>query len=248
MHRPWIAVFILSLLFSNMGFAQEPAAPANLAEDKAAEQPADGSMQDKASFLLGFNMISTMKRQGAELNIDKMLEGMRLADSGGELPMSMEEARSVIMAFEKDVQEKQRKKRLAEAAENRAKGEAFLKENAARSGVKSLDNGVQYEVLANGAADAKSPAATDFVKVKYRGTLIDGTEFDASKDGPVEFPVGGVIRGFSSALKAMKVGDKWKIFIPSDLAYGKNGSPRGGIGPNSTLIFEVELVDIRAGK
>ena len=125
------------------------------------------------------------------------------------------------------------------------KGQEFLAENAKKEGVKSLPDGLQYKVLKDGAG--KSPQATDIVVVNYRGTLIDGTEFDSSyrRNEPLQFPVNGVIKGWTEALQMMKEGSKWMLFIPSNLAYGERGTPGGPIGPNATLIFEVELLKVK---
>ena len=131
---------------------------------------------------------------------------------------------------------------MKKATENAEKGKKFLEENAKKSGVDTLANGIQYKIIKKG--EGAKPAATDMVKVHYRGTLIDGTEFDSSikRGEPVEFPLNRVIPGWTTALQQMPVGSKWEIFIPSDQAYGPRGN--GSIGPNETLIFEVELLDI----
>ena len=140
--------------------------------------------------------------------------------------------------------EKARQKQELLQAENLAKGQEFLEANGKRDGVKSLENGVQYEVLTAGAADAKSPTATDRVRINYQGTLINNEPFDASKEGePAEFAVSAVVRGFAAALMEMKVGDKWRVFIPAELGFGKRGSPPR-IGPNEALIFEIEMLDV----
>lgn len=124
-------------------------------------------------------------------------------------------------------------------------GEEFLKENAKKEGVKTLEGGLQYKVLKEGTG--KTPKATDTVEVNYRGTLIDGTEFDSSykRGESISFPVNGVIRGWTLALQQMKEGAKWMLFIPADLAYGQRGTPGGPIGPNQALIFEVELIKVK---
>lgn len=124
-------------------------------------------------------------------------------------------------------------------------GEEFLKENAKKEGVKTLEGGLQYKVLKEGTG--KSPAASDTVSVHYRGTLIDGTEFDSSykRGEPASFPVNRVIKGWTMALQKMKEGSKWMLYIPADLAYGERGTPGGPIGPNQALIFEVELLKVK---
>ena len=223
--------------------APQQVAPVNLA-DAAKSAEVDGSLQAKASLLFGFNIGENIKRQGMELDIEKLIEGIKLSAEDQELPMDKEEAQSVMMAFQQVSRKKAREKQMRLAKENLARGQAFLEENGKREGVKVLDNGVQYEVLTDGEMDAKSPAPTDWVKVNYKGMLPDGTQFDASDEGePAEFPVGGVIRGFSAALMKMKVGDKWKVVIPAEMGYGMRGSPPR-IGPNETWIFEVEMVEV----
>ncbi len=221
---------------------QQPVTPVDLAQ--AAEPADDGSLTAKASLLIGYNLMEQMKQQQLELDLDKILEGMRLSAADAEIPMDDEEIRSVQNAFQRVTTEKARQKMALLQEQNLVKGQEFLEANGKRPGVASLDNGVQYEVLESGAADAKTPAATDRVQVNYKGMLINNEQFDASEEGePAEFAVSGVIRGFSSALMQMKVGDKWRIFIPAELAYGKRGSPPV-IGPNETLIFEVEMLDV----
>ena len=137
--------------------------------------------------------------------------------------------------------------RAAQAEANQAEGEAFLTANAAKEGVVSLDSGLQYKVLVEGTGD--TPQSSDTVSVHYRGTLLDGTEFDSShsRGKPASFPVTGVISGWTEALQLMKEGAKWELYIPASLAYGARGSS-GVIGPNATLIFEVELLSSSVGK
>ena len=126
-----------------------------------------------------------------------------------------------------------------------AKGEKFLKENASKEGVKALPSGLQYKTIKEGTG--KAPKASNTVKVHYRGTLLDGTEFDSSykRNEPIEFPLGGVIKGWTEGVQLMKEGGKTQLFIPSELAYGKRGTPGGPIGPNETLIFEIELLQVK---
>jgi len=153
--------------------------------------------------------------------------------------MSEQEVRDTMMAFEKDMQQKQ-----AETAQkNVAEADKFLAANKTKEGVKSTESGLQYKVLKEGSG--AQPKSSDTVTVNYRGTLIDGTEFDSSykRGQPATFPVGGVIKGWTEALQLMKVGSKLQLFIPANLAYGEQGRP--GIPPNSLLIFEVELMDVK---
>lgn len=157
--------------------------------------------------------------------------------------MTPEEIMATMQAFQQNQMEAQRAAFAEQAAENLSKGEAYLAENAARSGVTTTDSGLQYEELEAGSG--ASPSAADVVKVHYRGQLIDGTEFDSSyaRGEPVSFPLSGVIRGWTEGLQLMKTGEKARLVIPSDLAYGPNGMGNA-IGPNETLVFEVELIEI----
>lgn len=188
-----------------------------------------------------------LKRQGVDLNEEKLAEGIQLAIKGEELGMTQEEVRTVMMAYQKVVEKQQVEKMTVMAKENKAEGDAFLAENAKNENVKTLPSGVQYEVLEEGTGG--TPAISNLVRVHYHGTLPDGTVFDSSLrplDGsepePVEFQVGQVVPGFSEALQAMKVGDKWKVAIPGEKAYGMRGKPP--IGPNQTLLFEIQLLAI----
>ncbi len=157
--------------------------------------------------------------------------------------MTPEEIMATMQAFQQNQMEDQRVALAAQAEENLAKGEAYLAENASNDGVTTTDSGLQYQLLE--AGEGASPTATDVVKVHYRGHLIDGTEFDSSysRGEPISFPLNGVIPGWTEGLQLMQVGEKARLVIPSDLAYGPNGMGNA-IGPNETLVFEVELLDI----
>ena len=195
------------------------------------------------------------RRSEIDLDLDRFSAGIKAALEGGELEFSEEDRRRILQAFSRDRQELMRKKQQLEAfglktieewdalaAKNKAAGEAFLAENAKKEGVKTLPSGLQYKIVKEG--DGEIPKSTDRVKAKYRGTLIDGTMFDESKGGqPTQFSVRGVIKGWTEALQLMPVGSKWQLFIPGDLAYGPTGR-RPPIGPNATLIFDIELAEI----
>jgi len=152
-----------------------------------------------------------------------------------------------IQAFQKEMQAKMVAEMQALAAKNKAAGEAFLAENAKKEGVVVTDSGLQYKIIEEG--EGPSPGPSDMATVNYRGTLIDGTQFDSSYDRgqPATFPVGGVIAGWTEALQLMKPGAKWQLFIPADLAYGERGAGKD-IGPNSTLVFDVELLSVEKGE
>ena len=198
--------------------------------------------KDKLSYALGADMGTNMKKFEIEVNADLYMKGMKDALSGSNVLLTEQEIKAVIMSLQKDLQAKQQEKMKAQGEKNKKDGEAFLAENKKKEGVKTLPSGLEYKVITEGKG--KSPKETDTVTVHYKGTLIDGTEFDSSykRGEPATFPVNGVIKGWTEALQLMKEGSKWQLFIPADLAYGESGRP--GIPPNSVLIFEVELIKI----
>jgi FKBP-type peptidyl-prolyl cis-trans isomerase FklB len=163
---------------------------------------------------------------------------------GGETLLTEDEVRKTLADFQQKQFSRQAETMRKLAEKNKADGEKFLAENAKKEGVKTLPSGLQYKEITPGKG--KSPKATDNVTTNYRGTLIDGTEFDSSykRGQPATFPVSGVIPGWTEALQLMKEGGKWQLFVPSNLAYGEGGEGRV-IGPNATLIFEVELISVK---
>jgi FKBP-type peptidyl-prolyl cis-trans isomerase FklB len=185
--------------------------------------------------------------QLTDLDVNQLLLGFQDGIQGKPPALTEEqltEARAKIQTLLQARQQQQQAEMEKAGAANREKGVQFLAENAKKEGVKSIDGGIQYKEITAGSGD--SPKATDTVRVHYTGTLIDGTKFDSSVDRgqPATFPLNRVIQGWQIAIAKMKVGGKWIIYIPSDLAYGAQGSPSGGIGPNEVLIFEVELLGI----
>jgi FKBP-type peptidyl-prolyl cis-trans isomerase len=213
------------------------------AQTHAGDQPPLKSDKDKVNYAIGVNIINSIKQQGVEIDLDLVIKGMKDAHSGGELLLGDEELRKAIEQYQVAVRQK-RAQIMAKAAEdNKKAGEAFLAENKKKEGVVTLPSGLQYMILKTG--DGKKPADADTVECHYRGTLIDGTEFDNTvRTGkPATVKVTAVIPGWREALKLMPTGSKWQLFIPSQLAYGERGS--GRIGPNATLIFEVELLAIK---
>lgn len=202
------------------------------------------SQKDKVSYSIGVDLGKSFKAQGLEVDADTLAKGMKDALAGQKLQMTDDEMRSTMMATQEEMMKKREAATESAGADNKKKGEAFLAENKKKDGVTALPSGLQYKVMK--AGDGKKPAATDTVECHYKGTLIDGTEFDSSysRGQPATFPVNGVIRGWQEALPLMTVGSKWQLFIPSDLAYGARGAG-GDIGPNETLIFEVELLGIK---
>lgn len=200
---------------------------------------------EKASYCIGVSIGNNWKRQGVEADPDVVAQGIKDVLAGGELQVTEQEARETLMAFQQKLRFKAEEKRRVEGEKNQAEGENFLTENKAKPGVVTLPSGLQYKVVTEGKGE--SPKAADTVTVNYRGTLIDGTEFDSSykRGEPASFPVNGVIRGWIEALQLMKPGAKWELFIPADLAYGEFGQPPT-IGPSAVLVFEVELLSVQS--
>jgi FKBP-type peptidyl-prolyl cis-trans isomerase FklB len=200
----------------------------------------------KDSYSLGVSIGRTFKNQSMELNYDALFKGIKDAKSGGDILMSDQEITDTLKNIQRELTEKREAEKKEVADSNKKKGEEFLKENAEKEAVVTLPSGLQYKVLTEGSGEL--PEISDTVTVHYRGTLIDGTEFDSSytRGEPAVFNVNGVIPGFSEALQLMKVGSKWQIYIPSHLAYGERGAGRN-IGPNETLIFDLELISFKKG-
>jgi FKBP-type peptidyl-prolyl cis-trans isomerase FklB len=253
MNRIRITLLALGLFASGAYAQQAPAkAPAKTAAP-AAQAPAaktggDSSElkteKDKTSYAIGMEMGKGVKTQGIDVDAELLMRGLRDALSDKQSLMSDDELRAVITKLQNDVRQKQQAAQQAASSENKAKGEAFLAENAKKDGVVSLPDGLQYKIVTAGTG--KKPSENDTVLCNYKGTFIDGTEFDGSeKQGkPVPFQVKGVIPGFKEALQLMPAGSKWQVFIPSTLAYGERGAGNV-IAPNSTLVFEIELVSIQ---
>jgi FKBP-type peptidyl-prolyl cis-trans isomerase len=197
---------------------------------------------DKArdSYAVGMMFGSRWKQQGIEVDYNWLVRGLKDAQAGGPTLMTEQEMGSTLNQFQKGIGAKQEKKRQEIAEKNKRDGEAFLAANKTKPGVVTLTDGLQYKVITNGGGP--TPGSNDFVTVNYRGTFIDGREFDSSaKAGhPIQFGVGNVVHGWTEALTQMKVGSKWQLFVPAGLAYGERGRP--GIEPNSVLIFEIELI------
>jgi FKBP-type peptidyl-prolyl cis-trans isomerase FklB len=201
--------------------------------------------KQKASYAIGMNWGTGLHRQGIDVDNAALIQGMKDALAGGKTLLTEDEARSALMQLQKEMQEKQQAKAAQEGEANKKEGEAFLAANKTKEGVVTLPSGLQYKILTPGTGP--KPTASDSVVCNYKGTLINGSEFDSSykRGEPATFPVTGVIKGWTEALQLMPVGSKWQLFIPPDLAYGPRGTPGGPIGPNATLIFEVELISIK---
>lgn len=199
--------------------------------------------EQKVSYGMGLNLGSRIKEE-FDLDLDAFNAGMRHAIKGGEQLMTDEEIMQAMRSFQEKQFAKHETEMQALAEKNKAEGDAFLAANKAKEGVKTTASGLQYRVITEGKG--KKPGPNDTVEVHYRGTLVDGTEFDSSykRNSTVTFPVSGVIAGWTEALQLMPVGSKYELVIPSDLAYGPGGTG-GVIGPNAVLVFEVELIDIK---
>lgn len=201
------------------------------------------TQKDKFSYALGMKMGANLHKQSVPVDPNMLARGLKDALAGGKTLLTDDEAQAAIMEVQNDLRKKQQEKMQQAGDDNKKEGETYLAANKGKEGVVTLPSGLQYKVLKEGTGP--KPAASDSVVCNYRGTLIDGTEFDSSykRGQPATFPVSGVIKGWTEALQLMPVGSKWQLFIPSDLAYGEHG-PSPEIGPNSTLTFEVELLSI----
>lgn len=212
----------------------------------AAQQPAPGAFantNDKLSYAIGADIASSFKRQQLEINVDLLIKGFRDAYSGGQVALTEQEIRETIVGFQQEMRAKAQERKKAEVEQNVKEENAFLAENAKKEGVVTLPSGLQYKIITMGTG--KKPAESDIVTVNYRGTLLNGKEFDSSygRKQPATFGVNRVIKGWTEALQLMPTGSKWQLFIPAKLAYGEAGHAPA-IGPSACLVFEVELLGI----
>ena len=265
MKRTLVSIIVLTVILSNAIYAADSCSaagkPCSITKADCAtkvtetEQPkAEGTSMDKKgtiSYCIGLDMGSKFKEMGVELSPEMLLKGVKDGLAGSEPALSKEDMEAAMMDFQKEMMAKQQEMMAKQQEEmkvqggkNKEEGAKFLAENKDKEGVKTTDSGLQYIILEEGEGDA--PKATDTVEVHYKGTLLDGTEFDSSykRGQPATFPLNGVIKGWTEGLQLIKKGGKAKLFIPSDLAYGPRGAGRD-IGPDATLIFEVELLDIK---
>jgi FKBP-type peptidyl-prolyl cis-trans isomerase FklB len=227
-HRKWILAAAVALLASFAAAAQD--AP-ELKTDK-----------DKFSYALGMNLGQNFHKQGLEVDTAVFAKAFAESFDGGKTAMTDQEMQSLLAAAAQQIRKKQAAQQAEKGATAQKEGEAFLAANKAKEDVVTLPSGLQYKILKAGTGE--KPTLDDTVVCNYKGTLVNGTEFDASEKhgGPATFPVKGVIAGWTEALQLMPAGSKWQLFVPANLAYGAQGP--GDIGPNATLIFEVELVSI----
>ena len=233
-----VFLIVLSVAFavsSGMAQKKKDTKPAVQLKDK----------KDKLSYAIGHDMGKNFKTQGIEINSEAFSKGLKDALADAKLLISEEECEFVIKNFQQEMQQKQTEKMAKEAEEANVANQIFFDENAKKEGVKTTASGLQYKVISLGPDSGKAPKATDKVKVHYKGSLTDGKVFDSSYDRgePIEFPLNGVIPGWTEGLQLMKEGDKFELYIPSNLGYGPRGAG-GVIPPNAILIFEVELLKV----
>jgi FKBP-type peptidyl-prolyl cis-trans isomerase len=258
----WIQLLAAgSMLLGNALAQQTPAAPAAQPTKPASSTPATAAkkapvttksastltlttQKQKASYALGMKIGGDLRKQKLNEALDSAItaRGLRDALSGAKAAMTEDEEKAALTQLQTEMRAKHDAETKLAGAAGHKEGDAFLAANKTKDGVVTLPDGLQYKILTAGTG--AKPAASDTVTVNYKGTLIDGTEFDSSykRGQPASFPVGGVIKGWTEALQLMPVGSKWQLFIPSDLAYGDAGRP--GIPPAATLVFEVELISI----
>ena len=210
----------------------------------SADAPALKTEKERTSYAIGADIGNMLSKQPVDLDVDSFLKGAGDFLTKKKLLLTDQELKDILTGLQKEMVAKQEERMKTLGEKNKKDGQTFLAENKKKEGVKTLPSGLQYKVVKEGTG--KMPKATDTVTTNYRGTLIDGTEFDSSykRGQPATFPVNGVIKGWTEALQLMKTGSKWQLFVPSDLAYGDRGAgPQ--IGPNAVLIFEVELLSVQ---
>lgn len=213
-------------------------------KDEGPSIPGLPTEKDKVSYMIGLQMGKSLEQVKDEVDVDVIAKAIKTSIAGDKPLMDDKQAQQIAEAFGRKMQEKMIAKRMADAEKNKAEGEKFLAENAKKPDVKTTASGLQYQVITEGTGP--KPKDSDVVKVHYKGTLLDGKTFDSSYDRgtPATFPLAGVIPGWREGLALMPVGSKYKLWIPASVGYGEAGTPGGPIGPNATLVFEVELLEI----
>ncbi len=229
MKRLWIAFFCFALVTIQLS---------------AQKKTTLKTQKEKVSYIIGTDIGKNLKKQSIDVDPELLFKGIKDAFAGNKFLLTDPEIQECMGAFQQEMIAKQSEKMGKVAAANKKEGEAFLEANKKKDSVITLPSGLQYKVIVEGTG--KTPTVTDTVTTHYRGMLIDGTEFDNSykRGEPTTFPVNGVIAGWTEALQHMKAGSKWKLFIPSDLAYGDRGAGQL-IGPGATLIFDIELINVK---
>jgi len=245
----WMRIFGTGMaLLAGCAAAQETAAsntseqgvPAN---DAPQRDPAFQNWKDKLSYAVGADLARDLRRQRVDVNVDVLVGALKDALAGKKLVMTQEEVTATLKRFEHEQQQDYGHAKAMLSEKNKKAGSAFFAENRKKEGVVTLPSGLQYQILKQG--DGRKPTLEDVVVCNYRGTLLDGTEFDSSykRNEPTTVPVKELIKGWSEALQLMPVGSKWKLFIPPQLGYRERVV--GGIAPNATLVFDVELLSIQ---
>ena len=259
-----VTILTSGVLLLGNALAQAPAtttqaAPAaktpNTATTKPGQKPAAKASapltlktpKDKLSYAIGMNVGKNLQRQSIDVDPAILVQGLKDTMAGGKTLLTEQEAQSVLTEMQAEARKKQEEKMKLAGEANKKEGDTFLASNKTKDGVVTLPSGLQYKIIKAGTGP--KPTATDSVVCNYRGTLIDGKEFDSSykRGEPATFPVNGVIKGWTEALQLMPVGSKWQLVVPAELAYGSRGAGPD-IGPDSTLIFEVELMSIQPPK
>lgn len=245
LEKSLIAATLVAAVGIGSAFAAPPAKPASDAAAAKSSAPPVHIDKNKVSTMVGMDIGRGLSQIKDDIDLDVVFKALKQTVNGEKTSLSTEEALEVRKAFMQQLQSKRVAEQKVEAEKNQSEGTAFLAKNKSKPGVKTTASGLQYQVIKQGSGPKPKP--TDTVKVNYEGTKIDGTEFDSSykRGQPATFPLNGVIKGWSEGLELMPVGSKYKFFIPADLAYGENAP--GPIGPNATLIFEVELLGIESG-
>ncbi|MDN5780487.1 MAG: FKBP-type peptidyl-prolyl cis-trans isomerase [Luteimonas sp.] len=247
---------VASLLAASLAFGFAACKPIDKdakKEDKAGASAGSGDIakstglkteKEQASYMVGMSVGKSLEPIKDDVDVDTVIKAMKTVMSGGKVLLTDEQAQQVAQAFDKRLQAEKVAEAAAASKKNASEGEAFLAANAKKPGVKTTASGLQYQVLTEGKG--AKPAADAMVKVHYKGELLDGTEFDSSHDRgePAVFSLQQVAPGWAEGVQLMPVGSKYKLWIPSKLGYGEQGTPGGPIPPNATLVFEVELLDI----
>lgn len=254
MKQPVRHIAVLAAATLVLAACNKPAEKTEGAAAEGTEATADASAATKipglegekaqAGYVIGLDIAKSLEPAKGEYDVDAMIKGLKAGVAGEKALVDDKQAQTIREAFGQKIQAKRIAEMMAKAKKNTEAGAKFLAENGKKEGVKTTASGLQYQVITEGTG--AKPKASDVVKVHYKGTLLDGKTFDSSYDRgePVVFPLQGVVPGWQEGLQLMTVGSKYKFWIPAKLGYGEAGTPGGPIGPNETLVFEVELQDV----